>query len=380
MPVELICHKNTMDRLQLPIAFLSHTFTDTQWKRSTTEQEAYGIYSPVTKWNYYLQGSDIVVHNDHKSLKKFWNGKNANNTINRWSMELPTHNITFEWISGAHNKAADCLSWLEDVKDTPVTSNTSIIMVVTSTLDGPATDICSKTLTHTDTIPPTDVKSTLNTDKVTAAPPLKEDCKDTVQCMQKTDIFCKCISKWLLNGKAPSHKFDTFTHIKCLLYQHAMDSNQKFLALVIPKSWHFTVFVEVHDKLGHQRVNRNYHPIKWQYYWKGMNKDIHRYITNCVLCKREKVRTHVYPLQMTDIPDRPFDKIAIYLVTDLSISISGNQHILTIIDHLTGWPETFPIPDKKADTIFMFSSIITYLSTCALTSYCQTMGHSSRTN
>ena len=54
---------------------------------------------------------------------------------------------------------------------------------------------------------------------------------------------------------------------------------------------------------------------------------------------------------MTKIPDRPFDKIAIDLVTDSKISTSGNKYILTIIDHLTGWPEAFPIPDKSVDTI-----------------------------
>ena len=31
------------DGQELPVAFLSHMFTDTQWKWSTTEQEAYGI-------------------------------------------------------------------------------------------------------------------------------------------------------------------------------------------------------------------------------------------------------------------------------------------------------------------------------------------------
>ena len=67
-----------------------------------------------------------------------------------------------------------------------------------------------------------------------------------------------------------------------------------------------------------------------------MNKDICKYITDCALCKREKTRTQLYPLQMTDIPDRPFDKIAIDLVSDLNVSTSGNHHILTIIDHLTG--------------------------------------------
>ena len=130
-----------------------------------------------------------------------------------------------------------------------------------------------------------------------------------------------------------------------------MDSNKKILALVIPKSWHFTVPVEVHNKLSHQGVNRTYYLIKGQYYWKGMKKDINKCITNCALCKREKARTQLYPLQMTDIPDRPFDKIAIDMVSDINVSTSVNPHILTVSDHLTGWPEAFPVPNKKADTI-----------------------------
>ena len=82
-----------------------------------------------------------------------------------------------------------------------------------------------------------------------------------------------------------------------------------------------------------------------------MNKDISKYIANCVLCQREKAKVQHYPLQMMEIPDRPFDKIAIDLVTECETSTSGNKHILTIIDHLTGWPEAFPIPDKSIDTI-----------------------------
>ena len=82
-----------------------------------------------------------------------------------------------------------------------------------------------------------------------------------------------------------------------------------------------------------------------------MNKDIRKYIDNCTLCHREKAKVQAYPLQMTEIPDRHFDKIAINLVMECETSTSGNKHILTIIDHLTGWPEAFPIPDKSADTI-----------------------------
>ena len=107
---------------------------------------------------------------------------------------------------------------------------------------------------------------------------------DALLQMQRTDPFCKCISRRLLNGKAPHHKFDTFTHVKGLLYKHIADAGKKFLVLVIPKSWKYTVLVEAHDKLGHQGNSCTYCLIKYQYYWKGMNKDIWKYIANCVLC------------------------------------------------------------------------------------------------
>ena len=71
--------------------------------------------------------------------------------------------------------------------------------------------------------------------------------------------------------------------------------------------------------------------IKWQYYWKGMNKDIHKYVTACILCHREKAKIQHYPLQMTYILGRPFNKIAINLITKCETSTSGNKHILTIL-------------------------------------------------
>ena len=124
---------------EFPVAFLSYTFMETQCKWSTTEQEAFGVYYTITKWNDYLQGADIIVWNDHKPLAQFLNSKNTNNKVNRWSLELTTYNIAFEWISGAKNKAVDCLSRLV----TPTT--TSINMLTASFNDGPAFNTRSPT-------------------------------------------------------------------------------------------------------------------------------------------------------------------------------------------------------------------------------------------
>ena len=60
-------------------------------------------------------------------------------------MESGTHtyNITFEWISGAKNKAADCLSWLVE----PSSTLPSVHMLTASQSDGPIfnTRSCTQT-------------------------------------------------------------------------------------------------------------------------------------------------------------------------------------------------------------------------------------------
>ena len=246
------------DGTEFHVAFLSHTFSKTQCKWSTTKQEAFGVYYAITKWNFYLQGANIIVWNDHKPLAQFLNGKNANNKVNRWSLELATYNITFKWISGAKNKAADCLSRLVSP------TRKSINMLTASVNDGPAFHTRSYTQSTSDSAstPLGMPQPHISQDNNPTPKSLTDDHQEALLQMQCTDPFCKCISKRLLNGKAPHHKSDTFTHIKGLLYKHVSDTGKKFLTIVIPKSWKFTVLVEAHDKLGHQGNNYTYCLIK----------------------------------------------------------------------------------------------------------------------
>ena len=111
-------------------------------------------------------------------------------------------------------------------------------------------------------LPPVMPQPHISQDSSPTLKSLTDDCQDTLLQMQHTDPFCKCISRRLLNGKAPHHECDTFTHVKSLLYKHVSDAGKQFLALVIPKSWKFTILVEAHDKLGHQGNNRTYCLIK----------------------------------------------------------------------------------------------------------------------
>ena len=198
-------------------------------------------------------------------------------------------------------------------------------MLSVSNTDGPAFNARSQTQQCIAPDSSTTQSSTTPDSMSTPDPTPKSLTADRLKAllqMQKMDPFSKWISKCLSNGKAPKHETELFTNIKGLLCKHITDSRQKFLALVVPKSWKYAVLVEAHYKLGCQGNTHTYCLIKWQYYWKGMNKDIHKYIANCVLCLREKAKIQDYPLQMMEIPYRPLNKIAIDLVTECETSTS----------------------------------------------------------
>ena len=153
-------------------------------------------------------------------------------------------------ISGAKNKAADCLSHLVKL---PQTTPALINLLSVTNSDGPTFNTRSQThqclSTDTSTVLPDGMPEISKTPDPTPKS-LTADRLEALLQMQKTDPFCKRISKCLSKGKTPQDETDLFMHVRALLYKHITDSSQKFLALVITKSWGYTVLLEAHDKLG----------------------------------------------------------------------------------------------------------------------------------
>ena len=120
-------------------------------------------------------------------------------------------------------KAADCLSRLV----TP--TSTSVNMLTASSTDGPAFHTRSHTqnTSSTTSTPHPDTTPQISQEPTATPKPLTAEHLQALLQMQRTDPFCKCISRRLLNGKAPHHEFDTFTHVKGLLYKHIMDAGRE---------------------------------------------------------------------------------------------------------------------------------------------------------
>ena len=106
-------------------------------------------------------------------------------------MELATYNISFEWISGARNKAADYLSRLVTPTHSPIN------MITASSNDGPAflTRSHTQNTSNNTSSPHMDTTPHISQEPTTTPKPITADCLDALLQMQRTDPFWKHISR-----------------------------------------------------------------------------------------------------------------------------------------------------------------------------------------
>ena len=100
---------------------------------------------------------------------------------------------------------------------------------------------------------------------------------------------------------------------------------------------------------GHQGIKRTTKRIKQKYNWEGMNKDIEEYIQKCQMNKLGKKNRA--PMEITDTPRDPFEKVALDIVGPLPESNQGDTYILTFQDLLTKFSKAIPLSNQEAATI-----------------------------
>ena len=118
-----------------------------------------------------------------------------------------------------------------------------------------------------------------------------------------------------------------------------------------PQAQRRDVLQKAHE-FGHFGRRRTIGAIRERYYWPGLQKDAKIYCLACEVCGRRggKGRRMRAPLQNC-VSGVPFERVAIDLLGPLPQTSRGNKYIVVAIDYFTKWPEAFPVPDVKAETI-----------------------------
>ena len=109
---------------------------------------------------------------------------------------------------------------------------------------------------------------------------------------------------------------------------------------------------EAHESTvgGHKGVSKTYWRIRKDYFWNNLKNDVQKYVKYCRKCQENKlVRIkNRQPMQITDTPAQPFERVQMDIIGPLPVSPRGNKYILTIQDNFSKYADAIPIP--KIDT------------------------------
>ena len=121
----------------VPIAYASRTLSPAERNYATNEREALGVLWALEHWESYLLGRRFTLCCDHKPLQSLLQHSSLRkrDKFIRWSERLSRFDFDFEFVTGASNCLADCLSRLPSPTvthhDDAIQSNSVTIAKVT---------------------------------------------------------------------------------------------------------------------------------------------------------------------------------------------------------------------------------------------------------
>ena len=112
---------------------------------------------------------------------------------------------------------------------------------------------------------------------------------------------------------------------------------------------------------GHAGRTRVYAAISARFWWKGMYRDVKRWVRACsVCCRRKTPRPAHAGVPATVMSPYQFHTVCIDIVGPLPETANGNKWILTMSDRFTRWPIAVPLRDTKARSVCdaLFASLL----------------------
>ncbi|XP_058218354.1 uncharacterized protein LOC131329273 [Rhododendron vialii] len=102
---------------------------------------------------------------------------------------------------------------------------------------------------------------------------------------------------------------------------------------------------------GHSRGERTYRRLKPGFYWKGMQKDVLTYVSECDVFQQNKYETVASPglLQPLPVPHRLWSDISTDFIEGLP-STSNKSVVLVVVDRLSKYAHFIPLPHPYTAT------------------------------
>ena len=159
---------------------------------------------------------------------------------------------------------------------------------------------------------------------------LEEIRRATADCTELQQLRQVIMSGWPVTRKSIPRKIEAYWNIRdeITVIEGLLFAGWK---LIIPRSMISVMLELLHE--SHQGVEKSKAHARNVMYRPGINGDISRIVTACSTCQRCRSANPKEPMQPHDIPDLPFQKIAMDIMT-----FQGSDY-LVIVDYHSKYTE-----------------------------------------
>ena len=124
--------------------------------------------------------------------------------------------------------------------------------------------------------------------------------------------------------------------------------------ILLPKTFQGDIFNLCHEipVTGHFGIPKTLEKIRKKFYWSAMTDDVTLWVRQCDQCAARKGPPKIRraPLQLYQVGN-PWDRIALDILTNLSLTSKQHSSIFVVQDYLTKWPEVFPLSSYDSVTV-----------------------------
>ena len=259
-------------------------------------------------------------------LKKFLVKNTLNSKVNNWAIEISPFCITFKYIKGIKNTLTDTMSRLINI-------NPQVQQV--SEPEGYALGYYTF-----DTLPTLEVSNVETTQDTSVCVNDDNDVNnnllelpidnDTLFRLQQKDKFCANIIAQIEKGNIIEGQL--YVIPGKLLKKYAVDGNNMYETIVLPRALTAQILKMAHDNLGHNGTHRTYTLLKRLYYWKGLKPCVTKRILRCYQCQRRNKQVVKYATLHFDVATFPMQFISMDLIGEFHPpTTKGKRYALTVI-------------------------------------------------